>query len=510
MAYATSSLDLRLKKWFKNDNTSATLHRIKLRGQLRSLKNIEIEFDYPISAFAGKNGCGKTTVLALSACAYHNDKKGYKLKSKKQTYYTFSDFFIQTQEEIKPDGISIWYTFLHNHWRNLIPGFGIQLMRKRKGGKWTNYDKRVRKNVIYLGIDRVVPQTEKKVYKSYIKYFTDATDGGWYADVQKYVGRILGKNYSDFKVKNAGAYNLQLVKETGVVYSGFNMGAGEKALFELFSVIHECALMSQKALIIIDEIELGLHEVAQRNLMNILKEVCDKYKIQIICTTHSPAILDSLPPEGRFYIDKIGDEVEITKGISGAFAAGRLSEKNSNELNVFVEDDVAVELLKASLKIDVRQRIQIVPIGSYSAVCRQLAAAYQHPQLKKNSIAVIDGDQRNNQSQLITKMKGELELSTDAEKTKFNDWIKDKILFLPGNTNPEKWIVAESLKYIETNFARQLGVPLKLLKQELTVANSQLAHQEFYYLSQKLSLTEDSLLRDFSRLIEINDTGNLK
>jgi predicted ATPase len=80
---------------------------------------VEIKFEYPISAFAGKNGCGKTTILGLAACAYHNGNIGFKIKSKKRGYYTFSDFFIQTQEELKHDGITISYTFLHNNWSNL-------------------------------------------------------------------------------------------------------------------------------------------------------------------------------------------------------------------------------------------------------------------------------------------------------------------------------------------------------------------------------------------------------
>ena len=511
MGYSSSDLDRKIKRWFKNDDTCATLHSIELKGQMRSLKDVEIEFDYPITAFAGKNGSGKTTLLAMAACAYHNNNiHGYKLKSRKRNYYTFSDFFIQTQDEIRQDGITIGYKFLHNSWKGRIAGIGYQRMQKRKGGKWSKYEKRINKNVVYLGIDRIVPQTEKKVFKSYIKNFQDGVDDGWYKDVKKYVGQILGKNYSEFKIKKAGAYNLQLVKETGITYSGFNMGAGEKALFELFSIIHECSLNSGKTLIIIDEIELGLHEEAQRKLIHSLKEICDKFKFQIVCTTHSAAILDSLPPEGRFYIDKTGDETVVIKGISGAFAAGRLAENHSNELDIYVEDEIAVKLITACFKLESRQRVGLIPVGSFAAVCRQLSSAYRHPRLKNKSIAILDGDQRSQHQSFINKMISDLELSTDVEKSKFKEWIRNKLFFLPGSENPEKWIISQSLEYSDSGFAKQLGVPIKLLKQQLECAVSQPTHGEFYYLSKKLSLDEDSLISDLTRLVAINDRKSLK
>lgn len=361
-----------------------------------------------------------------------------------------------------------------------------------------------------MGIERVVPQAEKGVFRSYKQYFKDGIDDGWYKDVQEYVGRILGKNYSEFKIKKAGAYKLQLVKETGITYSGFNMGAGEKALFELFAIIHECSMNLGKTLLIIDEIELGLHEIAQRKLITVLKDICFKYKMQIICTTHSPAVLESLPPEGRIYIDKVDSETIITKGISGAFAAGRLSDSNSNELDIFVEDEIAKSLLSACFVKDLRQRIGILPIGSHSAVCRQLASAYKNPKLKNKSIAIFDGDQRVNLINLINKMISDLELSTDVEKSKFKEWVKYKIYFLPSNLSPEKWIMENCVNVIDAQSAKFFGVTLKFFKQELSKAVLEPPHEEFFYLSKQLTLDEDQLIDYLTRLLASSNLKDLE
>lgn len=56
------------------------------------------------------------------------------------------------------------------------------------------------------------------------------------------------------------------------------MGAGENALFEIFSILYSA---EPGALIIVDEIELGLHAEAQVKLIERLKSASHKenYKL---------------------------------------------------------------------------------------------------------------------------------------------------------------------------------------------------------------------------------------
>lgn len=82
------------------------------------------------------------------------------------------------------------------------------------------------------------------------------------------------------------------------------MGAGENAIFSLLIEIFSAG---KNSLIVVDEIELGLHEEAQKRLIYELKKICAKLHCQIICSTHSAKIIDALPPEGRFFIES-GDK----------------------------------------------------------------------------------------------------------------------------------------------------------------------------------------------------------
>ncbi|MEE5092518.1 AAA family ATPase [Xanthomonas euvesicatoria] len=85
VAYLWCVVQSFLRAWFISDNTKALLRGIKLiKGSIRGINSLDIEFHYPIAAFAGVNGAGKSTILALASCAFHNNPGGYKLKKGKQ------------------------------------------------------------------------------------------------------------------------------------------------------------------------------------------------------------------------------------------------------------------------------------------------------------------------------------------------------------------------------------------------------------------------------------------
>lgn len=118
MAYRESNVDRSLRKWFLNDNEHQLLRSVSLKeGAMRGLSPFDLRLNFPITAIAGKNGSGKSTILALACCAFHNNSTGFKLSHRKQAYYTFADFFIQHTEDIPPDGIKILYSIAHNNWK---------------------------------------------------------------------------------------------------------------------------------------------------------------------------------------------------------------------------------------------------------------------------------------------------------------------------------------------------------------------------------------------------------
>lgn len=495
MRYLYSQVDKDNVKWFANDISVASLRKITLGiGCLRGLSDFEIALTYPISVIAGTNRSGKSTILAIAACAFHNYQDGFKLPERNTPYYRFSDFFIQSSEEIPPEGIYIGYQILHNKWRkskHRPNGVGLawQARSKRVKGKWSRYSRRVKRNVVFFGVQRVVPPSEKSVSKSYKSYFSDQAPAGWENQVKEVVGRILGTVYDDFRMKTYRKYRLPVVSTQGIAYSGFNMGAGENALFEIFSTIYATP---KGTLLVIDEIELGLHENAQERLVDELKKVCLDRHIQVICATHSPAILEAVPPEARFYIDNFSGKTSVTPGVSSLYAAGKLSGKKTDELDIYVEDIVSAALIESFMTSDVRKRVNIVPIGSPIAIIRQMAARYKDPK-GSECIAVMDGDQTGS-IDLHEKHFAEA-LESSKARDKETEWFRQRLAFLPGSTWPEKWLI-QSLQSTDINeLPSLLGVPKEELCSYIDEAAGAVEHNEINILAGRLSLDSMYIFR---------------
>lgn len=508
MRYKESEIDRKNFNWFGNDNTCATLNDIKLmRGSIRGLYPFMVTFSYPTSAFAGENGSGKSTLLAISACAFHNTKKGYKQIDKNKTYYTFSDFFVQTKDEVLPDGIVIRYQIRHNDWHGSEPGLGWQKSSKKHGGKWTNYDRRVDRNVIYYGVERVVPPYERSAHRAYQNYFIPI-------DMPKpqrericdIAGKIFNKNYDDFAVYQHSKYRLPMVHNGSLVYSGFNMGAGESAVFNILVSLFEAG---PGTLLVVDEIELGLHEKAQKKLIEELKNICNELHCQIICSTHSPIILESLPPHARFFIESRSKKSVVTQGISARYACGKLAGKNSDELTIFVEDEVGESIFRNILPIEIRGRTQILPIGSSEAVLRQVAARYREGQ--KNFVAFLDGDKQNGHRNAAEKVKRYLEDRFDCNEDQMNQWIDTHLRYLPGNTWPEKWLMQQAIECGNMlELTRLWGVDKSAILDILDNAMRAGKHKEFFSLEKGLHLPREQVRSDVIRFIGANSLSEFE
>ncbi|MEA5555275.1 AAA family ATPase [Nodularia spumigena] len=71
---------------------------------------------------------------------------------------------------------------------------------------------------------------------------------------------------------------------------------------------------NQPNLVLLDDIEQGLHPQAQRQLMTVFKEIIDKNKnIQIIFSTHSPYIIDELVPSQVHILNNSNSGFTIAK-----------------------------------------------------------------------------------------------------------------------------------------------------------------------------------------------------
>ncbi len=499
MKYRETKPDKDLRSWFQHDFSHAHLRRIFLKeGNLRGLNSLDMSIEFPISAIAGRNGAGKSTVLAIACCAFHNGKTSFRLPKRKLPYYTFSDFFIQHPAEQPSGGIEINYYIAYDNWAKTAAqpnqaGVRMQRRHKNKGGKWNDYVKRIKRNVAFLGIERIVPHNERSQSRSYSRLFKDATEKGYEANIRDAVGYVLAKPYKNVRLLEHSKYMLPIVDANGFTYSGFNMGAGENALFEIFSVIYSCG---KGALLVIDEIELGLHAEAQRRLMSKLKDACLETRTQIICTTHSKEIFDCLPYDARFFLEPVGGRTKITQGISSEFAFSKLSAQPRSEVDILVEDDMAKTILIAALPSELRTRISIISIGSATALARQLSAIYLKGE-ERPTIAVFDGDQKCKEDDNLKHGRSMAENPGDD----FDSWFAHHIAYLPGDIWPEAWLVQQAqdvisqiATYLQFSDADELA---DILEYGLQAGK----HNEFYEIAARTGVSRDVCISTFSSYI---------
>lgn len=431
--------------------------------------------------------------MALAACAFHNDETFHQF-ARKKSYFTYGDFFTFSPTETGLQGIEITYTVRQHD--GDIPN----RRRKKPSGKWNDFNTRKFKNVIYLGVNRIVPPSESSAHRSYRRAFeAEEISENILNKIKSWAGRIFGKNYSSLRIFSHNSYRLFLVERNDISYSGFNMGAGENAVI---SILLDLLLAGPNTLLVIDEIELGLHARAQKEFITVLKEICYNDKCQVICSTHSDIILSALPPEARFFIQNQGVQTNITCGISAEYAFGKLSGRNTHELAIFVEDEVGKSIVANVLPLHLRERVEIYIIGSDQAILKQMAARYRENKL--NFIAFLDGDKRTEQGMQMQQIKNHLETRIEDEQ-RFQSIIQSRLCYIPGEEWPEKSMMQFLLEAGDlSSLAERWDTTIENITEFLRRALQQGKHKEFSSLAQSLSLEENFVRNDCVKCFKSN------
>lgn len=416
-------------KWWQSTDPTGFLEEIEINGNggsgLRGINSIKVRFDAPVTVISGKNGAGKSTILSLSALAFHGTSAFPAKNSRNGKYYTFQDFFFKGHSDPNITGVEISWKY-----KNISQPLTI----KKRSDKWMRYERRPKRPVYFIGISRCVPAIEQSVLRGHFgKQSKSHKQKPLTPDAISHISEILGRKYESAETRESSKYKLRSCRN-GASYTSFNMGTGEDIVIDLLSTLYTAETNS---LIIIEEIELGLHPSAQKKLAQSLPKIALDKKIQIIISSHSEYIIDNLPRESRLFIEKGEPEHFVNYRPSTRTALSSLTNDSQAELLIFCEDEFAKSLIQSALPQHLRRRVHIVPTGADSEL---IASVTHHNRAghKHKTLVIWDGDVS------FTKIK-----KWATEELKKNPSLHLVFTKLPGHTPPEAWMIDKLLSSSE-------------------------------------------------------------
>ena len=417
-----STIENLLEKVQKS-NYSNYLMSIRLE-KIRLFRETQINFDFPVTALIGSNGSGKSTILGASACIYTSvvpHKIFPKCRIGDEDMDDWRLIYGVIDKVANPrDVFQASLTFSKNSWlrtHNLL------------------------RYVKIFGITRTVPAHQNSLFALKKKLSVHGHPRGTLSISTRKVEnvehirceaeRILGKSFSDFQlievmyavkkrrqqkrkieskqiledgresiirsVKPAEKVSTYTQKQylylcnNGVSeYSEFNFGSGEASVIRMVADIEA---LPSASLILIDEIENGLHPLAVCKLVEYLIDVARRKNVQVIFTTHSDYALNPLPPEA------------IWASIDGELQQGKLSVETlrsvsgyvDKRLAIFVEDEFAKFWIEAILREKLGYRLEevgIYPVYGDSNVIKTHLGHISNPAIVSHSICFVDGDSK--------------------------------------------------------------------------------------------------------------------
>lgn len=481
----------KLKAWWENlDPTKQDvpyLRRVAFNGNpgLRGIQNAEIRFDYPLSVIVGRNGAGKTTVLAISALGFHRFEEHRPYRARRRiypgensTYYTFVDFFFKGIGDPDISGLTVEWGYSDGRLLKIV----------KQSSKWMRYERRPSRPVHYLGVIRCVPAIEVSALRGH--FYAARQIAGSVTLKDEYRARlseIMGKQYKEAKQLESERYEIRrCISEQE--YSSFNMGAGEDILMELLFILQESP---RGALIVIEEIELGLHPQALIGLAKHLQEIILDKKLQVIVSTHSSYFIDSVPREARILLNRSVSSLHATYKPTTRFAVGELSGIAEAELDIYCEDNFAAKIIESGISGVQRRRIRIHAIGSASELSS--FAAFHLRAASPNLLLIVwDGDQRD-------KAGNYLKIKTH-EKVSLRDHPKLNYCFLPGRTAPEievlrQLLTDEGVESVSRQLNEDKHTVADLIRFAQTIGN----HREvIHVLGKQTNIEPEELIRVFA------------
>lgn len=392
--------------------------------RFRSFVNQTIQIGNHVTVFSGRNGTMKTSLMGLIAHPFDSDAKDafnrplkttlkevFRLSSKFDAQNYDYDLILDTgQASPMREPVAMYYVAENtNRHRIVVSG------AEKGDGNFTY-------NTSFLNLKRLFPLVDTRA-KPDAALILSASEK---SDLKKFYESILpSTQYSSFEgIHQKNVKTTFAPNGVGATYDWNSISSGEDNLGAIFARLlgfqraFQTGQVTGNGILCIDEFESSLHPVAQLRLFTYLYKWAQKFKVQVIISTHSLHLIQNIYLKHQVdldanriivnFVSKAGAEngnFPILRNPKYELAYKELTLEQpkavaeSRKLKVYCEDEIAIHFVKRIVKkrgvLNLVEFISSVdphsskPGTGYSAL-KSMCANY--PKLMEGSIAIFDAD----------------------------------------------------------------------------------------------------------------------
>lgn len=422
---------------FDNPNNSFTWFTQSIHvTRFRHIFNLNIDFTHPITSIAGANRSGKTSLLLLMACSHENflrpDATSSSIGIREHGWNDVLSF--TSHETINTD---YQYEMEWRHAARIFQGTGKRMHTSRAWsglGKKSTDEKRLNakirgREVRLIDLERLLPA--RAFSNSLHRKANTAATTPLSQDIAQAFSYIFDTPITS--ISEAGWHlnrRCFVIERPGVVYSTYNAATGEEAVIYLLKDLIESP---KNSLILIEEIEAGIHPSVLRKVIDIVHIVSWSDKKQIIFTTHSPTAFSAVDARSRRFIETVNGQWRCSSGISMQAASSKMDSVAHPLVQLYCEDDLAQFLINQQLvaitasEPQAQRLINVIRSGPIDQVKNDYTRHqrnFQHLRVKLGYCAVFDGDYKN-----------------DPGYSNFHENVDEFTAFIYPYDKPEKFLV---------------------------------------------------------------------
>ena len=329
-------------------------------GGYRGLKDLELDDLKKVNIFVGPNNCGKTSILEAIILSGLFDDLELLLDALVSRYHGFSMDLLESLFPIDYDDPIIclksrWNgdeEILHTHLtfdqEQVIdkkePGVineSLSLFFNYSYGKENSNDTlkgnfKVRfeetGDNFRIGIGESKKNTLKmKIPCKFISFSRFDNSNRFLKDLDNILDNNLRQQLIEIlQIFDPGITNFELIGTNRIIKLFKEENKKPLTLYDYGNGMYKAfyigmsALLAKNGILLIDEVEAGIHNKALRNFISTLMQVCEKNNVQLFMTTHSLEAIDVLLEDCKEHLDdtaiyhiRKGEDKTIAKRYSG-------------------------------------------------------------------------------------------------------------------------------------------------------------------------------------------------